>query len=238
MRSEAVLFNICRACPENMYNMSKTCWSCDVFKELHEMSNRELKAIQENRKKRGIPMNRKIMDDEVTSHAWDRTKVMRMIDLGVSLKTIALRTTGPSYPTLAIFRREYLTSKGYSKADQLKMNTRKKTKKRNSINNKEYEKMIQEFGSDCFFCKGNGVEAHHVKYRSQGGRGTWRNLRMLCIACHDDLHNFENMRLELQAEHERLFGKNYYMDRDDLYDKGLIAEPSDELLEAYFFKRE
>jgi hypothetical protein len=236
MRTETELFDTCKQCPEYYSDISEICKKCDVFHELFEMGKREFKAIQESRIKRGIPLNGLILESEGTSHTWDKQEAIRLIELGISLKTISLRIENTSYSTLAIFRRDYLKSKGYSKQEQLKMNRTKRAKKRNSIQSGDYQKMIENFGSDCYFCKKQGVEAHHVKFRSQGGRGTWRNLRMLCIPCHDDLHTLEEMRIELQAEHERLFGRYYYMDHVDLFETGLIDEPDEKHKEQFFLK--
>jgi hypothetical protein len=236
MRTETELFDTCKQCPEYYSDISEICKKCDVFHELFEMGKREFKAIQESRIKRGIPLHGKVFENEFVGHVWDKEKVIRLIDLNISLKTIARLMNDISYSTLAKFRREYLTAQGYSKEEQLKMIVKKRIKKRNSIHRNEYQKMIEAFGTDCFFCKKQGDEAHHVKYRSQGGRGTWRNLRMLCLSCHDDLHSLEEMRLELQEEHERLFGRYYYMDHVDLFETGLIDEPDEEHKEQFFLK--
>jgi hypothetical protein len=158
-----------------------------------------------------------------------------MIELGLSVKTMC-RISGKHHRTIRKLREGYFSDMGYSKQEQLARTKKPKAKKRNGINNIEYYKAIEHFGRDCFFCKKRGTELHHVKFRSQGGRGKWRNLRLLCVTCHDDLHKFEDMRIELQSEHERLFGQYYYMDSIDLYEIGMINDPHEDLLESYFLK--
>lgn len=124
----------------------------------------------------------------------------------------------------------------YSKKEQLARVKKQKTSKRNGIDRKEYNLMIQNFGKECYFCKAQGTDAHHVKFRSQGGRGTWRNLRLLCKKCHNYIHQNELMRKRLENEHIELFGRFYYMDQLDLYEQGLIEEPYKDLLDDYFKK--
>lgn len=225
--NESELFDICRACQYHYVDDMKICEPCDVFKQLKAIGDEELKLIQENRIKRGIPLDGIVYHSEVTKHSYDKKAIQEMFEFELSNSTIS-RISGKHVSTIRYLRNEY------SKHKQLAKVKVRRIAKRNSINKKEYQKMVDAFGTECYFCKREGHEAHHVKYRSQGGRGVWRNLRMLCMTCHDDLHKYEIMKIELQDEHERLFGKYYFMDCFDLYKNGLIAEQEENLLEKYF----
>lgn len=39
----------------------------------------------------------------------------------------------------------------------------------------------------CEFCGKKAVDAHHIKYRSQGGNNLLKNLISLCRSCHENI---------------------------------------------------
>src|SRR5690606_22998978 len=77
---------------------------------------------------------------------------------------------------------------GYSKEQQIGKRFTPKMKERTRITEKEYQKAIEEHGYRCKECGAHPAEMHHVKYRSQGGKGTYRNLRPLCNMHHRLVH--------------------------------------------------
>lgn len=40
----------------------------------------------------------------------------------------------------------------------------------------------------CRVCQRPGLHAHHIIFRSLGGKDTTDNLCLLCAQCHDDIH--------------------------------------------------
>ena len=49
---------------------------------------------------------------------------------------------------------------------------------------------LAHLGDPCEICELRpGVDAHHVRYRSQGGDDVESNLIWLCRSCHDGIHN-------------------------------------------------
>ncbi|WP_375709690.1 HNH endonuclease [Geobacillus subterraneus] len=86
-------------------------------------------------------------------------------------------------------------------------------------------------------CGDPRIEAHHVRFRSQGGRGKWRNLAPLCHCCHQAVHQNRALAERLMAVREDMFGKWYWADEYDLYENGLIKEPLKENFED-FMRRE
>jgi hypothetical protein len=127
----------------------------------------------------------------------------------------------------------------YSKSRQLGKKKKNRQKNKNTIKKDEYKMAMEKHGSSCFICGSDVVEAHHVKFRSQGGRGTWRNTRFLCkdhTRGNNSPHRDENMRVMFQDMHIRLYGEHYYCDADDLYKLGKIEEPTKELMENFFSK--
>ena len=53
----------------------------------------------------------------------------------------------------------------------------------------------------CRYCKQESgkLEAHHIQFRSQGGKDTIENLATLCAQCHDGLHDGK-IKLKLKGE--------------------------------------
>ena len=43
-------------------------------------------------------------------------------------------------------------------------------------------------GSVCRSCGRFGVEIHHLVYRSHGGKDEAKNVVLLCLRCHQDIH--------------------------------------------------
>lgn len=123
----------------------------------------------------------------------------------------------------------------FSKAQQLKRGYKPpKRGKRNQITAKEYEKAYEFYSGVCVMCGSPNIEMHHVKYRSQGGRGTWRNLMPLCKHHHEMAHSESAIDESVKALQVDKHGEHYYMDEHDLYQLDLIVEPTKEELEKYF----
>jgi hypothetical protein len=108
----------------------------------------------------------------------------------------------------------------------------------------DYDKMYEEHGQVCGErivssyldgvppCSG-GLEAHHVKFKSGQGRGTWRNGRPLCNAHHRFAHANFWYAEKWRVIHEEKYGEHYFKDEWDLYKEGLITEPTKEAFESY-----
>ena len=85
------------------------------------------------------------------------------------------------------------------------------TKVRNQIK-EHYQHACQECG-----CK--GIHIHHVKPKGSGvGRGVFSNGLLLCVLCHNSIHNEQSqIRLKYwQKIYKTSYGINYYKDREDL----------------------
>lgn len=59
----------------------------------------------------------------------------------------------------------------------------------------------QDFIS-CEMCASEGVDIHHIKYRSQGGTDDIENLICLCRNCHNLAHENKISKEELQRVHD------------------------------------
>jgi 5-methylcytosine-specific restriction endonuclease McrA len=111
-------------------------------------------------------------------------------------------------------------------------------KKRGEVSKREYNRMIEEFGSVCIICGNPYIDVHHVKFRSHGGRGKWRNLAPLCRVCHERLHRDRKFADWLREEREKRFGPWYWADQYDLFLAGLIPNTTKEAFEKYMREEE
>ena len=109
---------------------------------------------------------------------------------------------------------------------------------RGIITKDQYQEALDWFGDTCNYCNGYPVEMHHVVYRSQGGRGVYRNLMPLCKQHHQMAHNSREFSESLKEERTEVFGKHFYMDAHDLCYHDLIDEPSQDQYENYMRKQE
>lgn len=128
----------------------------------------------------------------------------------------------------------------YSMTQIPKPNYKRRTPKRGErgrINKEQYQLALDYFGDTCTICNATPVEMHHVVYRSQGGRGGYRNLMPLCKSHHNQAHQQRAFADSLRQERLEAFGEHYYMDAHDLCYHNLIDEPSPEEFENYMKRK-
>jgi 5-methylcytosine-specific restriction endonuclease McrA len=137
----------------------------------------------------------------------------------------------------------------YSKEQQLGYNKAKKPKKkkkhtykgrvvptkkqRTKITKKDYNKMIEEFGSMCSVCGRTQIEAHHIVFRSQFGSGNWRNLTPLCNKHHQLVHKDRNLAEWFRTKRKERFGEHYWKDRFTLFREELIPNTTTDSFEKF-----
>lgn len=135
----------------------------------------------------------------------------------------------------------------YPKSEQLKKPGRKEKKlkvykgrtmpsrkQRASISKKEYNRAIEAFGNVCVICGNPRIEMHHVVFRSQGGRGGFRNLIPLCNEHHREAHRNWGFAETLRQDRKAIYGEHFYKDKYDLFKEGLIKNTTDEEFERFF----
>lgn len=131
---------------------------------------------------------------------------------------------------------------GFSKEQQLKRGkTRPKASQRGRITPHEYYMSLEmhrradgHYG--CYSCGSEQVEMHHVVFRSQGGRGVWRNLVPLCKEHHNKAHSDRKYSDALRSAFRKMYGEHHYKDEWDLFDERLIDEPTKECYEAFYYE--
>lgn len=80
-----------------------------------------------------------------------------------------------------------------------------KRKERGRIKPAVYQKVFARDNGQCVICgTTRGLEAHHVRYRSQGGTGEEHNLALVCGpstqsgTCHYKAHSNKEVRQQLE----------------------------------------
>lgn len=109
---------------------------------------------------------------------------------------------------------------------------------RGRITKSSYQDALDYYGETCTICGNYPIEMHHVVFRSQGGRGGYRNLMPLCKHHHDKAHSQRTFADELRAEREEIYGKHFSCDRFDLFEHGHIDDPNEKAFEDYMKSEE
>lgn len=99
--------------------------------------------------------------------------------------------------------------------------------KRNEFSDTEREKALEMFGTVCNdpTCSMPASDLHHIVFRSQSGRGVWRNAVPLCISHHEKCHRNRRYSDMWRRYRESVFGPFYFMDSWDLWLLGHVADP-------------
>lgn len=113
-------------------------------------------------------------------------------------------------------------------------------KVRNSFDSFNYEKAAKMFGLTCNdpTCSMPACEMHHIVFRSQSGRGVWRNAVPLCLSHHEKCHTNRRYADMWRESRKQLFGEHFYKDKYDLWLAGLISEPLDHIYEDFMKNQE
>lgn len=109
---------------------------------------------------------------------------------------------------------------------------------RGRISKEQYQLALDWFGDTCTICNSSPIEMHHVVYRSQGGRGGYRNLMPLCEHHHKKAHRDRGFSDSLKQERIEAFGEYFFTDAHDLYDADLISDPTEKAFEKYMKSQE
>ena len=93
---------------------------------------------------------------------------------------------------------------------------RKPTRRqRNSFSKKVRQEIFERDSGLCQECGRPGTEIHHVKFRSQSGRGVFTNGLLLCANCHRQVHQIRKLAEKWQLKFEERYGTDYFKDRWD-----------------------
>ena len=94
-----------------------------------------------------------------------------------------------------------------------------KRSERGKFSEKVRNQIKEHFKHKCQECGCKGIHIHHVKPKGSGvGRGIFSNGLLLCVLCHNAIHNEPSqIRLKYwQKIYKIRHGINYFKDREDL----------------------
>lgn len=86
---------------------------------------------------------------------------------------------------------------------------------RGRFNEATRDKIHERFNGLCGECGRVGEHIHHIKYKSQMGRGVESNGVLLCHKCHADIHRYRTLALKWEEWAIENFGPLYYQDEWD-----------------------
>ncbi len=95
---------------------------------------------------------------------------------------------------------------------------------RNKFSKYVRDQIKDHFEDTCQMCLGRGIHIHHVKFRSQGGRGVFSNGLLLCNSCHKLIHLNNELAKHWREVFKKKYGPLYFMDAEDLKNKQLTKE--------------
>lgn len=95
----------------------------------------------------------------------------------------------------------------YPKSEQARHKRRApKRKEKGRIKPQTYRAVFDRDGGKCVLCgRTDGLEMHHVIYRSRGGTGEEHNLVLLCKQDHMAAHRSREIRKQLEEHMKRLY---------------------------------
>ncbi len=93
------------------------------------------------------------------------------------------------------------------------------------------DQVKDHFNNTCQMCLGKGVHLHHVKFRSQGGRGVFSNALLVCNSCHKEIHQSNDLAKYWREVYKKKHGPTYFMDDEDIRLKQLTDSLSREVRE-------
>lgn len=78
------------------------------------------------------------------------------------------------------------------------------------------KQVYEEQGGLCELCGFRRItEFHHVRKRTQSGRGIRTNCSGLCHECHRKVTDRRDLQIYLEKKYEKKYGKDYYKDQWD-----------------------
>lgn len=104
-------------------------------------------------------------------------------------------------------------------------------------NRSKFSKMVRDEIKEknnnlCQMCGRLAFHLHHCMPRSRGGRNVFTNAVLLCAACHRKVHADESLLKYWINEHKKLYGKDFFRDKEDLifkYQKADLKEMGEEV---------
>lgn len=87
---------------------------------------------------------------------------------------------------------------------------------RGKFSQKIINDILERDNEMCVLCGRPVDDIHHVKFKSNGGRGVFTNGVCLCRNCHNDAHRKKDVRIQLENMMIDKYGIDYYKDNYDI----------------------
>jgi hypothetical protein len=92
----------------------------------------------------------------------------------------------------------------------------KKRGDRNKFSTFARDQVKEKYNNQCAMCAHRAFHVHHVMPRARGGRNVFTNGLLLCADCHREVHSDEKLLKYWIEQFKKMYGKNFYKDKDDL----------------------
>lgn len=90
-----------------------------------------------------------------------------------------------------------------------------KKSKRGNFSKKVREQIQERDSGQCQQCGQPGHEIHHVKFKSQSGRGVYTNGLTVCSGCHRQIHDNNLLAQKWRNYFKDRYGPEYFKDGYD-----------------------
>lgn len=90
-----------------------------------------------------------------------------------------------------------------------------KKSKRGEFSKQDKQKINERDNGLCRVCYKPAEQIHHVKFKSQNGRGVYTNGLSVCQVCHFDIHQSSKKTKQWQYYFAEMYGPDYYKDEWD-----------------------
>lgn len=87
---------------------------------------------------------------------------------------------------------------------------------RNEFDTLTRKRIKKRDNGECQVCGAPGTQIHHVRLRSQGGRGVFTNGLTVCHTCHDKIHRDRRLIEYWQDVFLQRYGEDYWKDDWDM----------------------
>jgi hypothetical protein len=92
----------------------------------------------------------------------------------------------------------------------------KKRRDRSKFSKMVRDEIKQKYNNECAMCGKLAFHVHHVQPRARSGRNVITNGLLLCNDDHKRVHADEKLLKYWIEEFKKLYGRNFYKDKEDL----------------------
>ena len=126
---------------------------------------------------------------------------------------------------------------GRKKNLQQRMNVVPMMKTRKKFTEEAVEKAVEKFSGLCGNCQSAiPVDPHHIRAKSDMGKGVFTNCLPVCRPCHTEIERNAELRQSWKEWAKREYSVYYWADKYDLWIGGFIKEP-DETMRKEFLEK-